>query len=455
MDDHRIHLLEKEKISKAINTMAMPAIIGFMVMAIYNVVDTMFVAWLGTDATSATQVVLPVTMLVTAFGLMFGIGGGSYLSRLMGMKKIQHARELTIVTLVSGLIAGVFFVIAMSIFIEPILMFFGADEAIMPMSLGYGRYIILGSAFVMGNMAMNNLMRAEGSAKYSMLGMAAGSVLNIILDPIFIFVFDMGIEGAAIATSLSQGVSFAILLRYYLKGKTVMPMSIKHFKPSKDMYIEISKVGIPTFFRQVLFSVSIGYLNQGAMQYGGASLLAASGLVFKTMMIPTYIIFGIGQGYQPVVGYNFGAKNKDRIMEAFRYALIVCGIVATVTGIGAILMGEWLLSVFRPEPEVMAYALQGVKFTAVAVLMMAASNTIGIFYQSIGRGKESLILSVARQGVFFLPAIFIMPMFMGATGILAAQLVADILTLILSTGMILYYHQGGSLEKDLASAVSY
>ncbi len=449
MDDKRLYLLEKEKISTAINKMALPAIIGFMVMAIYNVVDTMFVAWLGTNATGATQVVLPITMLVTAFGLAFGIGGGSYLSRLLGMKRMDHARELTIVTLVSGVIAGVLFIILMLANLNTLLSFFGSDAEIMPMARGYGKYIIMGSAFVMGNMAMNNLLRAEGSAKLSMIGMAAGSILNVFLDPLFIFVFDLGIEGAAMATSLSQGVSFAILLSYYLRGKSVMPMSFKYFKPSKDMYTEIAKVGIPTFLRQTLYSISIAYLNKNAVSYGGADLLAAIGLVFRISMIPSYVVFGLGQGYQPVVGYNFGAKNSGRINEALRYTMMVGIGFAIVAGILMSIFGKQILVAFRPVSQVMTYAIVGLRFSAMAIVMMAISNTIGIFYQAIGRGKESLILSVARQGLFFLPVVFLLPMLVGGTGILAAQLVADGLTFILATIMFYGYRSKGQLEKDI------
>lgn len=250
MEDKRIRLLRDESISKAINKMSIPAIIGLLVMGIYNFVDTMFVAWLGTAATGATQVVMPIMMLVSSFGLAFGMGGGSYISRLLGSNEKEKANQVGTVSLYSSISVGLIFTIVALVFIEPLLSFFGgASGSVMTLSKSYGIYILLGSVLTMGNMTMNNLLRAEGSAKLSMIGMFVGSVLNIALDPIFIFTFDLGIKGgAAIATTLSQGVTFIILITRYLSHHTVIRIKPKYFMPSKDIFYEMFKVGVPTFF---------------------------------------------------------------------------------------------------------------------------------------------------------------------------------------------------------------
>lgn len=449
MNDKRIHLLRDEKISKAIVHMSIPAIIGLMVMGIYNFVDTMFVAWLGTKATGATQVVFPIMMLVSAFGLSFGMGGGSFVSRLMGMNKKDEANKVGTVAFYTVIIVGVLFTILAILGMEPLFGFFGASSEMMALTKDYGFYILLGSVFTMGNMTLNNLLRAEGSAKLSMIGMASGAILNMILDPIFIFVFGWGIQGAAIATTLSQVVSFVILFSRYVSHHSVVRIERKYFKPEWALYKEIFKVGIPTFLRQVLVSLSLGFMNQVAMEFGGSNLLAATGILFRVTMIPIYGIFGIGQGFQPVIGYNYGSKNKDRVVESVSFALKFSAGVALVSCLILVVFAKPILGVFRPETAVLDYGLQGMKYYATSIVFMGLTNIIGVFYQALGKGKESLILSVSRQGIFFIPALMILPGFLGIQGVLASQLVADVLTLILSGVFFIPYMTGKRLEEDL------
>lgn len=450
LKDKRIDLLENAKITKAVNQMAMPAIIGLMVLGIYNFVDTMFVSWLGTEATGATQVVMPIMMLVSSFGLAFGIGGGSYISRLLGMKQSEKANEVGSVAFVTAIIVGIIYTISALVFIEPLLSFFGASSEVMELAKSYGMYIILGSMFTMGNMTMNNMLRAEGSGKLSMIGMTVGAVLNIALDPLFIFTFGLGISGAAMATVLSQIVTFTILISRYLNHHSVVKIGLSHFKPNRNTYMEIFKVGIPTFVRQLLFSVSLGILNQGANTYGGPELLAAVGIIFKTIMVPMYVVFGIGQGFQPVAGYNVGAGNHHRVMASLRYSIKLSLAVAVISSIGLIVFDEVILSIFRPSEDVLDYCILGLRYYGVATIIMAVSNTIGVFYQALGKGFESLVLSVARQGLFFIPAIIILPKIMNYNGILGAQLLADILTLGLSFVMIVPFIKSGKFVKEIS-----
>jgi putative MATE family efflux protein len=449
LDDKRIKLLRDAPISKAVNHMSIPAIIGMLVVAIYNIIDTMFVAWLGTEATGATQVVFPIMMLVSAFGLAFGMGGGNYISRLLGANDHKQANKVATVSLLTSIGFGLLFTIGSVALMEPLLRFFGASNDVMAMSKSYGLYILLGSVFSMGNMTMNNMLRSEGSAKLSMIGMATGAVLNIILDPIFIFVLDLGIAGAAIATTLSQAVTFAILIYRYLSHHSVAKIAVKYFRPSRKIYFEMFKVGVPTFFRQVLFSVSIAFLNQGAVTYGGSELLAAVGLVFKVAMLPIYILFGIGQGFQPVVGYNYGAKSKKRVLATLEYSMALSAIIAIVSGVALVLFGRSILKIFKPAEVVMAYGIKGLVYYAFSMVFMSLSNTVAVFYQAIGRGKESLLLAISRQGLFYIPVILIVPKFFGAAGILSAQMIADIFTLILTIIMFVPFLKKHGIDEGL------
>ncbi|NDL66955.1 MATE family efflux transporter [Anaerotalea alkaliphila] len=451
MADKRLSLLKDAPISKAINQMSLPAIGGMLVMAIYNVVDTMFVAWLGTDATSATQVVMPLMMLTSAFGLAFGIGGGSYLSRLLGQSDLKKADAAASVSLFSAVGFGILFTLLCLWRMEGVLELFGARGAVLEEAKAYGFHILLGSTFAMGNMTLNNLLRSEGSAKLAMVGMGVGSILNVFLDPLFIFGFGWGIGGAALATTLSQGVTFLIQLSHYRKGRSVIRIGLRHWAPNRELFGEIMKVGVPTFLRQMLFSVSIGFLNNGAVLHGGNELLAAVGIVSKAGMLPMYVILGIGQGFQPVVGYNFGAGNKPRVLEALRYTLLAGAGVAGISSLGMFLFGEWFLGIFKASEAVTAYGVRGLRMLAAAIVLMAVTNTIGIFYQALGKGLESLLLSVARQGLFYIPAIFLAPLHLGTDGILGAQAIADTLTFLLTLSLFLPYMAKDRLSLEMDS----
>lgn len=447
MDDQRIKVLRDEPISKAVNKMGLPAIIGLMSLAIYNVVDTMFVAWLGTGATGATQVVFPVTMLMSSVGLAFGIGGGSYISRLLGQGDFKETNKVATVSLFTSMLLGFLFLIAGVSFLEPLLSMLGATENMMGMAKEYGFYIILGSIFTMSNMTLNNLLRGEGSGKISMIGQGTGSVLNIILDPIFIFVFGWGIAGAAIATTLSQFVTFTILMYKYLSRQSVAKIGFSYFKPSKALYMQILSIGIPTFIRQVLVSLSITLYNKVAVNFGGEELIAAVGLVMKVYMLPMYVIFGMGQGLQPVVGYNFGAGNKERVKETLKYSRKQTLIFALTIGFVLLFLPEVILQIFQPEAVVMEYAATGLRLSAGVLVLLAYNNCIATFYQAIGQGGISLLLAVARQGFFYIPLTYLMPIFLGEFGILSTQLAADILTFALTFVLFWRFKKKNRLDQ--------
>ncbi len=437
MKDSRISLMESALIHKAVNTISMPAIGGLIIMALYNIVDTMFVAWIGTEATGATQIVMPIIMLASSIGLAIGVGGGAVLSRLLGQKDFEKASCLSSTLLLIGVITGILFIIMNLLFLHEVLVFFGATSDIYTLAEEYGFYIILGGMFLIANMVMNNLMRAEGSAVLSMYGMAAGAVLNIILDPLFIFTFGWGIQGAAIATTLSQGTTTAILLTFYLRQITVCTLKFGYITMKWELLKGTLTVGIPTFFKQLLFSLSMAVMNQYAIIYGGADLLATTGVLLRVTMLPTYIIFGLGQGAQPVIGFNQGAGNITRARQSFFYALKAGAVMMVLNAVILLFGANTIMDIFKASKEVTAYGILGLKAYAFGLILYSFSNTITVLFQALGRGFESLVLSTARQGFILIPLIIFMGKIYGSSGVLLAQTAADVLTFIISIAFVI------------------
>ncbi len=432
MEDKRIEILRDMDIGKAINKLSIPAIIGFMVMGLYNVADTIFVSRWNYQGAAAVQVIFPVMMLASAIGLAFGVGGGSYISRLLGAEKKERAKEVLATSMFTALFVAVLYIIYCLLNLRTIALTFGAKEDIIALSMQYGFYIIIGAIFVVPSMVFNNALRSEGSAKFSMIGMVGGTVLNIILDPIFIFALDMGVEGAALATMISQGISCSILWSFYLRKKTVIDFGIRHFRFDTEIYREVFKIGLPTFFRQLLFSVSMGVLNQSATRVGGEYLLSAIGISMKAVTIPLFFIFGMGQGIQPVVGYNFGAKNKERLFAAQKYGLKMTFTGALIGGGLLFVLARPIVTVFTDQIQVVDFSVITLRFMAFGIVFTSISNTIAIVYQAIGNGKAALLFSILRQGLLLIPSIILLSRFYMEWGVMMSQSVADFLTLIIS-----------------------
>lgn len=442
MKDNRIELMKNLSIPKAVMKMAIPSIIGLLVMAIYNVVDTMFVAWLGTHATGATQIVFPMVMGLSAVGLTFGIGGGSYISRLLGQNEKDKADKVASTSFFASLVIGLFITVVGIVFIEDILTMFGATETMMGLAKDYGRFIMLGATAQIINMTLNNLLRSEGSAKYSMIGMLIGAGLNIALDPLFIFTFGLGVKGAALATTISQFVTMTILLSQYIKRRSLLSISIKKISFNINIMGEILKMGSPTFVRQILMSISMGLLNQAAASFGGDTSIAAIGIVSRTMMISFYIIFGLSQGFQPVAGYNYGAKEYKRLSEALKFTTLISMSISIVSSMIFLLFGKEILSIYKPSQDVMILSLDYIRYFAFSMILMSFTNVIGVYYQAVGRGIPALLLSITRQGIFLIPLLMTLPSMFGLKGVYLAQPIADILTLILSVIMFIPTKKG-------------
>ncbi len=441
--DSCIEKLERLPVPQAILNMAIPSIIGLLVMAIYNIVDTMFVAWLGTEATGAVQIIYPLVVLSGAIGLTLGIGGGSLISRLLGRNDPVRANKVVSSVFYVSIGVGVSLTFIGLIVLNPLIRVLGATDAIAPYAKDYASFLLFGAAAQIINLSLSNMLRAEGSAKIAMFGMLSGAIINIILDPILIFGFGLGIRGAAIATTISQFISTFYLLYQYSSGRSVLRLSTRFFSKDRELYKAIIAVGTPSFFRQMLTGLSIVLINNAAVLYGNAIAVAAVGIVIRTMMIVMYVIMGLSQGFQPVAGYSHGSGNLSRLKESFYFTLKTSFLIAAVSGIIFYLFGDIIYSIYKPEPEVLSLAIKASNYYLFSLLLMSITNVIATYYQALGSAKNAFILSITRQGIAFIPAILLLPRIFGLSGVIFTQPVADIITLTISTLLFL------STEKEL------
>jgi len=437
MNKERIDILENKPINRALIELALPSIIGMLINAIYNLADTFFIGKLNNpSALGAVTIAFPIMMMVGSIGGMFGIGGGSYLSRLLGQKDYKKANISTSTSFFTSLIVSIIVSIGMFIFVNPLLRVFGATDTIIPYALSYTKIIIVANSITMLNMTMNNLLRAEGAAKRSMYGFLIGSGINILLDPIFIFVFDLGISGAAWATIIGKAISFIYLFSFYAKNKSIAKVSLKYFKPTKEIYGEIFKIGFPSFTRQMLASISMGMINSAAMIYGD-SVIAGLGLTQRVFSIAFFIVFGFSTGFQPLAGYSWGANNLKRFKETLKAGIKGSTFIALFFFTAFLFGKNIIISSFTDVVDVQDFSIRMINAMLIALPFMGFQIIITTMFQSIGKGKPSMILSMARQGYFLIPLLLILPDIFGLNGIIYAQPIADILTLILTIFMFL------------------
>lgn len=427
----RAQMMGTEKVPVILKKLALPAIIGMMVTAIYNIVDTLFVSFLGTEAVGAVSIVYPLFLLLLAVGLMFGVGSASFISRLLGENKKNKAEEVATTTITVSVITGIVLSFILFIFMKEVLTIFGATPTIMPYALNYGRMLSVGAVFTISNMAMNNILRSEGSAKYSMIALMTGALINIALDPFFIFTLNLGIEGAALATVIAQASSTLLLFSFFLRKKSVLHLHFSSFKPSFLMFKEVSKIGIPTFARQILLSLSMALLNTAAKPYGDEAI-AALGVSARVFSLATMVIFGFSQAFQPVAGYNYGALKIQRLKEALKTSLRWTTMVTSLSTVIYFAFTPQIIGLFTDDPTVMAIGIQAMRYMVIFFPLFGFQVIYGTLFQALGKGAQAGILSLSRQGIFFIPAILIFPKIFDLQGIFLAQPFADFSTIILT-----------------------
>ena len=416
-------------VEKLIAKLAIPCIISMLVTSFYNMADTFFVGMLKSNAaTGAVGVVYSMMAIIQAVGFFFGQGSGNYISRMLGAKRYDEAETMAATGFFSALGIGAVICIIGQIFLEPLAYFLGSTDTILPHTKAYLQVILLGAPWMTASLVLNNQLRFQGGAMYAMVGITTGAVLNIILDPIFIFTLDMGVAGAGWATIISQFVSFCLLLIACSRGSNlrirISKMRVKWF-----YYKMIFKGGLPSLARQSLASLATICLNHSAGSFGDAAI-AAMGVVQRITMFGASAMLGFGQGFQPVCGFNYGAKLYDRVKRGFWFCVKVASAVLVITAACGFIFAENLIAIFRDDPDVIACGMVALRFQCVTFPVQAWVVTSNMLQQSIGRTLPATFLSVARQGLFFIPVVLVLPALLGLTGIQMAQSAADLLTFI-------------------------
>ena len=434
--DARKNMMLTEPISRIIPKMAIPTIIAFLINSIYSLADTFFVSSLGTNATAAVSVNSSLDQIIMMAGSMLAIGANSYIARLLGAKREDEANKVLSVAFFIALAFGTVLAVFGCMFMTPMVRLLGATDTCLQYSIDYATYVLLVAPFMASSFVMNQCLRAEGSAVLSMIGMGFGSILNCVLDPIFIFTLDLGVAGASMATAISKLVSFAILIFPYLTKRSVLRISVKYFQPSREILAQIVKIGSSSMFRSGLAVIAAIILNNIAGSISDA-VLAGIGVTNKIMMFPFSVILGFGSGFQPVTGFNWGAKRFDRVLESYRFsakcALLISVAMALVLGIFA---NQVILLFAEADAEMQAIGALSIRLQCIALPIHAWVAVVNMFCSGLGKAKGALLLATARQGSCFLPIVYPLARLFGANGVASVQAVADVLTLCLATPLI-------------------
>ena len=430
--EQRRTMLLNEPVSRVIPKMAIPTIVAFLINSIYSLADTYFVSNLGTNATAAVSVNASLDQLIMMCGSMVAMGANSYIARLLGEGDEKKASQVLSTSFFAAFFMGALLLVFGNLFMTPMVRLLGATPTCEAYAIDYATYVLLAAPFMASNFVMNQCLRSEGSATLSMVGMGIGGILNIILDPIFIFTFNMGVAGASLATAISKWVSFAILIFPYITKRSLLHLSIKNFHPTVDIVTKVVSVGSSSLFRNGLNVVSAILLNRIA---GGISdsVLAAVGVTNKIMMFPFCIILGFGNGFQPVAGFNWGAKRYDRVQESYRFSSRVSLIGSTIMAVLIAVFCDQLIVLFAGSDEYMR-RIGGFCIFAqcIALPIHAWVAMVNMLCVGLGNAKGAFWLATARQGTCFIPILFPLAWAFGEYGIASVQAAADVLSIALA-----------------------
>lgn len=444
----RRNMMLNEPISRIIPKMAIPTIVAFLINSIYSLADTYFVSSLGTNATAAVSVNASLDQLIMMCGSMLAVGANSYIARLLGQGNEKKASQVLSTAFFTAFGIGAILMVFGNVFMTPMVRLLGATPTCEQYSIDYATYVLYAAPFMAANFVMNQCLRSEGSATLSMVGMGFGGILNVILDPIFIMPWglNMGVAGASLATAISKWVSFLILIFPYVTRRSLLHLSIRNFHPSRDIVTKVISVGSSSMFRSGLAVVSAILLNSIAGSISD-SVLAAVGVCNKVMMFPFSIILGFGTGFQPVAGFNWGAKRFDRVEESYRF----CSRVALI---GSLIMA--LFVGFFADTFVVLFAGTDEEMRRIGVICMVSQcialpihgwvAIVNMLCAGLGNAKGALALSTARQGSCFLPILYPMAWVFGAYGIAMVQALADVLTMVLAVPIM------RGMKKRIAAA---
>lgn len=431
-------MMLEEPVAKVIPIVAVPMIIAMLIDSIYNITDTYFVSKLGTTATAAVGINSSLLHLIRSIAMGFGMGAASYISRLLGAKQDEKASRVGTITLFTGMATLVFVSLISYAYIKPLVVLLGATETVVPYSMDYAKWILASTPFTAGTVILNQLLRSEGNTRYSMLGMISGCIINIGLDPLFITVFKLEVAGAAIATGLSKMVSFLVLLLPFIRKRTMLELKLKNFTPKKDIYFEIARMGIPTFLRSSMLAVSSIVVNNVAGNFGD-SVLAAASVANKATRVVGSAIMGLGQGFQPVAGYNWGAKNYKRVRKAFWTCSVMGTSASLLLGFIIAVMAKRLVGIFASTSDTDIVAI-GSFMIITQCITMVFHAWVGIangLFQALGRSIGAAVIGLSRQIICLIPCVLILSMIFGVYGMASAQAIADIMAFIITLPMVM------------------
>jgi len=431
--------LGTEPVGKLLLRFSLPAIVGMIVQSLYNLVDRIFIGQgVGPLGLAGATVGFPFMLIFMAFGMLIGIGGNSLVSISLGEKKKDYAEKVLANSLVLLIGISVVLTIVGLWFLEPLLRITGASDTIMPYAKDYMSIILLGTVFNSIGFGMNNFIRGEGNPKVAMLTMLVGAVLNTILDPVFIFVLDMGIAGAAWATIISQTVTAVWVLAYYFGGKSSLKIHPKYFRIEKKILLRILAVGSAPFAMQFAASIQNTILNSQLQQYGGDNAISVMGIMYSIAMLILMPIFGINQGSQPIIGYNYGAKLYKRVVKATELAILAATSVVTLGWLVTRFFSEFIVGIFGGGDPVfldLAHHAMGIFFFMYPLLgfQIVSAN----YFQATGKPKQAMFLSLSRQVIFLIPALLILPRFFGLDGVYGATPTSDFFAAVV-TGILFF-----------------
>ncbi|MCR5709797.1 MAG: MATE family efflux transporter [Bacteroidales bacterium] len=424
-------------VGKLVTEMAVPSIVSMLVSGIYNLADTFFIGQINTQSVAAMGIVYAYMVLIQSMAIFFGQGSGNYISRALGRRETVDAEEMAAVGLGSSVLTGIILAGVSFLAMRPILSLLGSTETIMPYACEYFSFILIGTPFIMGTFTLNNQMRHQGNAMLSMIGIVSGAVLNIVLDPILIFGFDLGIRGAGMATAISQFIGFIVILSMVGKRGS-LPLRFHHFKPTLRRYRDISAGGLPSLARQGLMSLSAICLNQLASNYGDVAIAAFS-IVSRIMMLACAAMIGYGQGFQPVCGFNYGAGLFDRVRKAFWHSCSISTVYCFVLALLGWVFAGPLVALFRADdPEVIRIGSEILRFQCYSFPLTGFIVLANMYLQNIRRTIPAIIMASARQGIFFLPALYIGHALWGFTGMEISQMLADICSFLFAVPVVLH-----------------
>lgn len=443
--------MTKTPIPRLIGELAVPTIISMLVTSFYNMADTFFVGKINTSATAAVGIVFPLMAMIQAFGFFCGHGSGNYISRQLGAHNFEDASKMSATGFVTAFVLGLGILVVGFLFTDPLLRIMGSTETILPYARSYMRIILIGAPYMTASLVLNNQLRFQGSAFYSMIGITTGAVLNIVLDPLFIFVLDMGVAGAALATIISQFVSFCLLIAGTFRGGNLR-LNLRDFSPSLKYYQNIVKGGAPSLFRQGLGSFATVCLNLMAGPYGDAAIAAMS-IVTRISQFAASVVIGFGQGFQPVCGFNYGAKLFKRVREGFWFCVKFCTSVLLVAAVCGWIFSPNLIGIFlKTDPLVIEYGSQALRLQALTFPLVGWITIANMMLQTIGKTVKASLLAMSRQFLFFVPVILTLPGFLGILGVQLSQPIADFCSFLLAVPLSISVlremsHEQGQLEQ--------